>query len=80
MTRKNYTKVTKFQSFNLFGETRKEELSRLRRARFNALLSGKSRNVSLGEGTSLEQKRLRRNSLRKYGLSTRIPKYNEKYF
>lgn len=71
--------ITKFKSRNLFGETRKQEKSRLLEARINALMRGKSRNVSFGAGTTPEQRMQRRISLKAAGLSTKMPKYLDMY-
>ena len=72
-------KVTRFVSRNLYGETRKQEKSRLLKARINAVLQGKARNVSFGSGTTKEQKNMRINTLRKHNLSTKTPKYLDIY-
>lgn len=72
-------RIKKFVSINLYGETRKEAKNRLLKARVSAAISGKSRNVSYGAGTTQEQKRKRYNTLRKSGLPTKTPKYLEMY-
>ena len=71
--------ITKFKSRNLYGETREQEKKRLLNARVQAILQGKSRNVSYDSGTSQSQKRARRNILIKSNLPTKNPKYLDLY-
>lgn len=73
------TKVTKFISRNLYGETRQQERSRLLKERIVAAREGKSRNISFGAGTTLEQRSSRRRALRSSNLSTKTPKYYDMY-
>lgn len=67
------TRVTKFKSRNLLGESRKEEVRRLSKARTKAILSGKSpehvREIKFGgkgylKGTTPSQRRKRRKILK----------------
>lgn len=76
---KSTDRVTKVVLINLFGETRKQEKRRLLQARINAMLTGKSRNVSYGAGTTPQQRIERRKQLRASGLSTKMPKYYDIY-
>ena len=70
-------RITKIVSQNLYGETRKQAKSRLLNQRIKAALSGKSRDVSYGAGTTPYQKQRRYNILRKAGLPLKTPKYSQ---
>lgn len=72
-------KITKFSSANLYGESRKQEKSRLLSQRIKSVLQGKTRNISFGAGTTKYQKSRRAMILRKANLSTKTPRYLDVY-